>query len=219
MVVRLAKETGAQGKVHYEVGTMIEVPRACLAANELAAEADFMSFGTNDLTQMTCGFSRDDSGVFLREYVKKGIYKRDPFQSIDQEGVGRMMMLCVALARSTKPNIDIGLCGEHGGDPTSVEFCHRIGLDNVSCSPYRVPVARLAAAHNAALAAEAEAAHAEQRAREVEAQAACCAKRLEDVAMSHAAAKAKRAAELAALSASASNRDENAGGARVGANY
>ena len=147
MVVRLAKETGAQGKVHYEVGTMIEVPRACLAANELAAEADFMSFGTNDLTQMTCGFSRDDSGVFLREYVKKGIYKRDPFQSIDQEGVGRMMMLCVALARSTKPNIDIGLCGEHGGDPTSVEFCHRIGLDNVSCSPYRVPVARLAAAH------------------------------------------------------------------------
>jgi pyruvate,orthophosphate dikinase len=147
MVIRLAHETGAHGKVHYEVGTMIEVPRACLVANELAEEADFMSFGTNDLTQMTCGFSRDDSGVFLREYVKQGIYKRDPFQSIDQQGVGRMMMLCIALARSTKPAIDIGLCGEHGGDPTSVEFCHRIGLDNVSCSPYRVPVARLAAAH------------------------------------------------------------------------
>jgi pyruvate,orthophosphate dikinase len=149
MVLRLARETGAEGKVKYEVGTMIEVPRACLVANELAEEADFMSFGTNDLTQMTCGFSRDDSGVFLREYTKQKIYKRDPFQSIDQQGVGRMMMLCVALARSTKPNIDIGLCGEHGGDPTSVEFCHRIGLDNVSCSPYRVPVARLAAAHAA----------------------------------------------------------------------
>lgn len=149
MVLRVAAETGAQGVVHYEVGTMIEVPRACLAANQLATEADFMSFGTNDLTQMTCGFSRDDSGVFLKEYVKQKVYDRDPFQSIDQEGVGKMMILCVALARSTKPNIDIGLCGEHGGDPTSVEFCHRVGLDNVSCSPYRVPVARLAAAHAA----------------------------------------------------------------------
>ena len=146
---RVAKEMGAVGKVHYTVGTMIEVPRAALTADVLAKEAEFMSFGTNDLTQMTCGFSRDDAGKFLGKYVEKGIYARDPFQSIDEEGVGLLMKQCVALARGVKPAIDIGICGEHGGDPATVEFCHRIGMSNVSCSPYRVPIARLAAAHAA----------------------------------------------------------------------
>lgn len=149
LVKKLAKETGAEGKVHYKIGTMIETPRAALKADELAKESDFMSFGTNDLTQMTCGFSRDDSGVFLKHYVEKGIYARDPFQSIDQEGVGRLMRLCVSLARSSNPSVDIGICGEHGGEPNSVMFCHRIGLNNVSCSPYRVPIARLSAAQAA----------------------------------------------------------------------
>jgi len=115
----LAKSTGAEGKIQYEVGTMIEVPRAALKADELAKEAEFMSFGTNDLTQMTCGFSRDDSAVFLKPYVQKKIYSRDPFSSVDQEGVGRLMRLCVSLARGVRPNIDIGICGEHGGDPDS----------------------------------------------------------------------------------------------------
>jgi pyruvate,orthophosphate dikinase len=149
LVKKIAKDTGAEGKVKYEIGTMIEVPRAAINADSLAKEAEFMSFGTNDLTQMTCGFSRDDAGAFLGDYVDKEIYARDPFQSIDQEGVGKVMKLAVALARSTNPNVDMGICGEHGGDPTSVEFCHQIGLNNVSCSPYRVPVARLAAAHAA----------------------------------------------------------------------
>src|SRR3989338_3982693 len=120
---------------------MIEVPRAAITADEIAKEADFMSFGTNDLTQMGCGFSRDDAGSFLTPYVESGIYARDPFQSIDQEGVGKLMKLCVDLARKVKPKIEIGICGEHGGEPASVEFCHRIGLDDVSCSPYRVPIA------------------------------------------------------------------------------
>jgi len=145
----MAKQTGAEGLVHYEVGTMIEVPRAALLADELAGEAQFMSFGTNDLTQMTCGFSRDDAGAFLKVYVEKGIYGQDPFTSIDQHGVGKLMKLCVSLARSVNPTIDFGICGEHAGDPSSVEFCHRIKLNNVSCSPYRVPIARLAAAHAA----------------------------------------------------------------------
>jgi len=149
LVKKLAIETGAEGQIHYEVGTMIEVPRAALTADEFAQEAEFMSFGTNDLTQMSCGFSRDDSGTFLKAYVQQKIYDKDPFQSIDQEGVGKLMRICVALARSTSPKIDIGICGEHGGDPASVEFCHRIGMSNVSCSPYRVPIARLAAAQAA----------------------------------------------------------------------
>lgn len=143
---QIAKQTGAEGKVHYEIGTMIEVPRAALMADQLAREAEFMSFGTNDLTQMTCGFSRDDSASFLKPYVAQKIYDQDPFQSVDQEGVGRLMKLCVTLARSVRKDIDIGICGEHGGDPDSVEFCHKIGLSNVSCSPYRVPIAILAAA-------------------------------------------------------------------------
>ncbi len=149
IVKKVAIETGAEGKINYTVGTMFEVPRAALTADILAKEADFISFGTNDLTQMTCGFSRDDSAKFLNHYVSKGIYERDPFQSIDQEGVGLLMEHAVGKARSIKPEIDIGICGEHGGDPASVELCHRIGLSNVSCSPYRVPIARLAAAQAA----------------------------------------------------------------------
>ena len=129
---------------------MVEVPRAALTADKLAKEVEFLSFGTNDLTQMTCGFSRDDAGKFLKPYVETlGIYDRDPFQSIDQEGVGLLMQLCVEKARKANPKIEIGICGEHGGDPQSVEFCHRIGLNDVSCSPYRVPIARLAAAQAA----------------------------------------------------------------------
>lgn len=149
IVQRIAKETRAEGKVKYEIGTMVEVPRAALMADQLATEVEFMSFGTNDLTQMTCGFSRDDAGRFLKPYVQKGIFERDPFETIDQQGVGRLMRLTVALARPVRPDIDIGICGEHGGDPASVDFCHRAGLNNVSCSPYRVPVARLAAAQAA----------------------------------------------------------------------
>ncbi|MEI7961451.1 MAG: pyruvate, phosphate dikinase [archaeon] len=146
---KIAKEVGAEGKVHYKIGTMLEVPRAALTADVLAKEAEFMSFGTNDLTQMTCGFSRDDAAKFLIPYVAQGIYARDPFQSIDQEGVGLLMKQAVKLARGVRPDIDIGICGEHGGDPATVEFCHRIGMSNVSCSPYRVPIARLAAAQAA----------------------------------------------------------------------
>ncbi|GAF72512.1 unnamed protein product, partial [marine sediment metagenome] len=130
----------------YKIGTMIEVPRAALTADEIAKEVDFMSFGTNDLTQMTCGFSRDDAGSFLQPYVEAGIYDRDPFQSIDQTGVGKIMELCVKNARKKNKKMEIGICGEHGGEPESVKFCHRIGLNDVSCSPYRVPIARLAAA-------------------------------------------------------------------------
>ncbi|PIZ76261.1 pyruvate, phosphate dikinase [Candidatus Peregrinibacteria bacterium CG_4_10_14_0_2_um_filter_38_24] len=147
---KLVEETilsyGDSVNFNYKIGTMIEVPRACLTANELAKEADFFSFGTNDLTQMTLGFSRDDSGKFLNAYLEKGIFERDPTETIDQAGVGQLMRICIELARKEKPNFEIGICGEHGGDPQSVEFCHKIGLDYVSCSPYRVPVARLAAA-------------------------------------------------------------------------
>ncbi|MBS3097637.1 pyruvate, phosphate dikinase [Candidatus Woesearchaeota archaeon] len=146
----IIEKVGAELKLNrgkdYWIGTMIEVPRAAITADEIAPEADFMSFGTNDLTQMGCGFSRDDAGKFLKPYVEEGIYARDPFQSIDQEGVGKLMQICIEKARKAKPHIEIGICGEHGGDPESVKFCHRIGLNDVSCSPYRVPIARLAAA-------------------------------------------------------------------------
>jgi pyruvate,orthophosphate dikinase len=128
---------------------MIEVPRAALTADQFAEHAEFLSFGTNDLTQMTCGFSRDDAAKFLKPYVEQGIYERDPFQSIDQGGVGLLMQICVEKARRANPKIEIGICGEHGGEAASVEFCHRIGLNDVSCSPYRVPIARLAAAQAA----------------------------------------------------------------------
>ena len=143
----VAKEMGIQDKLAYQVGTMIEVPRAALTADTIAREADFISFGTNDLTQMTSGFSRDDAVKFLGSYVEKNIYSKNPFETIDQEGVGLLMKICVDKARQVKPDIEIGICGEHGGEPESVKFCHRIGLDDVSCSPFRVPIARLAAAH------------------------------------------------------------------------
>ena len=132
-----------------KVGTMIEVPRAAVTADEIAEEAEFFSFGTNDLTQMTCGFSRDDAGKFLGDYTKRGIYEYDPFQSIDQEGVGRLIAHAVKLGRGTRKDIKLGICGEHGGNPRSIEFCHANGLNYVSCSPYRVPIARLAAAQAA----------------------------------------------------------------------
>lgn len=137
------------GKLDYLVGTMIEVPRAAVISDEIAKEVEFFSYGTNDLTQMTFGFSRDDAGKFLKEYYNKKIYNNDPFARIDEEGVGRLMEMSVGKARQTKSSIELGICGEHGGNPESVEFCHRIGLDYVSCSPYRVPIARLAAAQAA----------------------------------------------------------------------
>jgi len=136
-------------KFDYKVGTMIEVPRGALTADEVAEKAEFFSFGTNDLTQMTCGFSRDDSASFLNEYVKLGIYKQDPFQSLDQEGVGEIMKIAVEKGKSKRKDIKLGICGEHGGDPATIEFCHKLGLNYVSCSPYRIPIARLAAAHAA----------------------------------------------------------------------
>jgi len=133
----------------YIVGTMIEIPRAALTADEIAQEAEFFSFGTNDLTQMTFGFSRDDAGKFLDSYYSTKIYENDPFAKVDQKGVGKLMKMACELGRETRPNIKLGICGEHGGDPSSVEFCHKLGLTYVSCSPFRVPIARLAAAHAA----------------------------------------------------------------------
>jgi pyruvate,orthophosphate dikinase len=128
-------------------GTMIEVPRAALTSKEIAEYAEFYSFGTNDLTQMTYGYSRDDAeGKFLLQYVEQGILPRNPFQSLDQTGVGRLVEICVEEGKAAKSDLEIGICGEHGGDPDSIDFCHRAGLDYVSCSPYRVPVARLASA-------------------------------------------------------------------------
>ena len=132
--------------IKYMIGTMIEVPRAAITADEIAVEAEFFSFGTNDLTQMGFGFSRDDSGKFLNEYVERGIFDKSPFEVIDQKGIGKMMEIAVDLGKKTRENIKLGICGEHGGEPSSVEFCHKIGLDYVSCSPFRVPIARLAAA-------------------------------------------------------------------------
>jgi pyruvate,orthophosphate dikinase len=133
--------------VEYMVGTMIELPRAAVVADEIAKEAEFFSFGTNDLTQTTFGFSRDDAGKFINYYTDNGILEKDPFQTLDQEGVGQLVKMGVTKGRSTRPNLKVGICGEHGGDPASVEFCYRIGLTYVSCSPYRVPIARMAAAH------------------------------------------------------------------------
>ena len=130
----------------YMVGTMIEIPRAALTADEIAKEAEFFSFGTNDLTQMTFGFSRDDTGKIIKEYLDKGIFDDDPFQSIDQAGVGKLVKMAVELGKQTRPNIKLGICGEHGGDPKSIAFCNEVGLQYVSCSPFRVPIARLAAA-------------------------------------------------------------------------
>jgi pyruvate,orthophosphate dikinase len=134
---------------YLKIGTMIEVPRGALTADEVATEAEFFSFGTNDLTQMGCGFSRDDAGKFLKHYVEAGIFEHDPFQTLDREGVGELVRIAVEKGRKARGDLKIGICGEHGGDPSSIEFCHLVGLDYVSCSPYRVPVARLAAAQAA----------------------------------------------------------------------
>lgn len=136
-------------EMKYEIGTMIEIPRAALTADKIAEEADFFSFGTNDLTQMTYGFSRDDAGKFLGDYVEKKILPEDPFKTLDTIGVGKLMKMAVDLGRTTKEHLNIGICGEQGGDPATIKFCHEIGLDYVSCSPYRVPIARLSAAQAA----------------------------------------------------------------------
>ncbi len=143
------KEQGV--KFDYLVGTMIEVPRGAITADEIATVAEFFSFGTNDLTQMTLGVSRDDAARFLIPYVEREIYAKDPFEVIDRDGVGQLMRMAVERGRKTRPGIKLGICGEHGGEPSSVEFCHLIGLNYVSCSPFRVPIARLAAARAAIL--------------------------------------------------------------------
>ena len=136
-------------RIDYLVGTMIEIPRAALTANLIAKEADFFSFGTNDLTQMAFGYSRDDAGKFLPIYIENGILKHDPFQVLDQEGVGQLVRMGVEKGRSVKSELKVGICGEHGGEPSSVEFCNEVGINYVSCSPFRVPIARLSAAHAA----------------------------------------------------------------------
>ena len=135
--------------LEYKIGTMIEIPRAAITADKIAEEAEFFSFGTNDLTQMTYGFSRDDAGKFLTHYYDNQIFERDPFARVDQEGVGALVQMAAEKGKATRPDIKLGICGEHGGDPSSVEFCHKTGLTYVSCSPFRVPIARLAAAQAA----------------------------------------------------------------------
>ena len=147
MAAQVFKETGIT--VDYKFGTMIEVPRAALTADELATEAEFFSFGTNDLTQTTIGISRDDAGRFLTQYVDKGIFLTDPFVSLDVEGVGQLIEIAADRGRATRPDVKLGICGEHGGDAPSIHFCEQTGLDYVSASPYRVPIARLAAAQAA----------------------------------------------------------------------
>jgi pyruvate,orthophosphate dikinase len=147
MAVAVSKETGA--KLDYQVGTMIELPRACLMAGEIAETAEFFSFGTNDLTQTTFGISRDDAASFLGIYTARGILAADPFVSIDQQGVGELVRIGVERGRKVRKNLKVGICGEHGGDPASVAFCHEAKLDYVSCSPFRVPIARLSAAQAA----------------------------------------------------------------------
>ena len=151
VVVKTADEVIAAAKsdLKYEVGTMIEIPRAALTADDIATEAEFFCFGTNDLTQMTFGFSRDDAGKFLPAYYANKIYESDPFARLDTTGVGKLMDMAVTLGKKVRPELHCGICGEHGGDPSSIEFCHKIGLDYVSCSPFRVPIARLAAAQAA----------------------------------------------------------------------
>ena len=144
-----AEIAAAGSDLKYEVGTMIEIPRAALTADEIAKDAAFFCFGTNDLTQMTFGFSRDDAGKFLDAYYDTKIFENDPFAKLDQTGVGKLMEMSIKLGNPVNDKLHIGICGEHGGDPSSVEFCHKIGLDYVSCSPFRVPIARLAAAQAA----------------------------------------------------------------------
>ena len=148
---RVAKEVMKEKgmDLHYMFGTMIEIPRAALMSDRMAEHAEFFSFGTNDLTQMAFGFSRDDIGSFMNDYIDNAILEADPFETLDQEAVGKLIEISVERGRKTRPDIKLGICGEHGGDPASVEFCHRTGLTYVSCSPYRVPIARLAAAQAA----------------------------------------------------------------------
>ena len=148
IVHRVAREVmkSKRVRVNYTVGTMVEVPRAAITADEIAMETDFFSFGTNDLTQTTLGLSRDDMGLFYDEYQRKEIYSQNPFASLDQTGVGKLIELAVDKGKTAKPKLKLGICGEHAGDPSSIDYCHRIGLNYVSCSPPRVPVARLAAA-------------------------------------------------------------------------
>ncbi|MHC4720809.1 MAG: putative PEP-binding protein, partial [Planctomycetota bacterium] len=141
------KETGV--RVKYLIGTMIEIPRAAITAERIAEAADFFSFGTNDLTQMAFGYSRDDAGKFLPDYLSRKILAAEPFQTLDQEGVGQLVQVGIERGRSTRPDLKVGICGEHGGDPASIDFCHRVGMNYVSCSPFRVPIARLAAAQAA----------------------------------------------------------------------
>ena len=136
-------------ELKYHIGTMIEIPRAALLADEIATEAEFFSFGTNDLTQMTFGFSRDDAGKFLESYYTNKVFESDPFAKLDQAGVGKLVKMASTLGRETRSDLKLGICGEHGGDPATIEFCHNVGLNYVSCSPFRVPIARLAAAHAA----------------------------------------------------------------------
>ena len=150
--MRVADEVLAKADMkdqHYMVGTMIEIPRAALTADQVATEADFFSFGTNDLTQTCMGLSRDDYTKFQKDYEKYKIFANDPFAVLDQEGVGKLVKMAVELGRKTNPKLEIGICGEHGGEPNSVQFCYRVGMNYVSCSPYRVPIARLAAAQAA----------------------------------------------------------------------
>ena len=151
IVVEVAEQVKKEknSDIEYHIGTMIEVPRAALTADKIAEEAEFFSFGTNDLTQMTFGFSRDDAGKFLDSYYQNKIYEQDPFAKLDQEGVGQLIKMAVEKGKQTRPNIKLGICGEHGGEPSSVEFFYKVGLTYVSCSPYRVPIARLSAAQAA----------------------------------------------------------------------
>ncbi len=149
VIERVVKAKDFKGSLDILIGTMIEIPRAALTADQVAVHADFFSFGTNDLTQMTFGYSRDDVGTFLGDYLRHELLECDPFESLDQTGVGQLVEMGVEKGRSTRPNLKVGICGEHGGDPASIDFCHRVGLDYVSCSPFRVPIARLAAAQAA----------------------------------------------------------------------
>ena len=167
-----AEIAAAGSDMKYEVGTMIEIPRAALTAADIAKEAEFFCFGTNDLTQMTFGFSRDDAGKFLDAYYDAKIFENDPFAKLDQTGVGQLMEMAVKNGKATRPSLHCGICGEHGGDPSSVEFCHKIGLDYVSCSPFRVPIARLAAAQAAIAENAAKEATKEEKKEEIEAKLA-----------------------------------------------
>ena len=182
----------AKSDMTYKVGTMIEIPRAALTADLIAKEAEFFSFGTNDLTQMTFGFSRDDAAKFLGAYYDRKIYEQDPFQRLDQTGVGKLVEMAAKLGRSTRPDLHLGICGEHGGDPSSVEFCHRVGLDYVSCSPFRVPIARLAAAQAAIKEQQEKAQAAEAAKAEIDAKVAAARAALKD-----ASEKLASAAEIA----------------------